>query len=57
MFTRITFDNFGTVEHMFIKEGEIDAIQSWENIWGKGIVSIINIGQAIDSHDFGGFVH
>ncbi|WP_161797186.1 hypothetical protein [Paenibacillus terrae] len=57
MFTRITFDNFGIVEHMFINEEETDALQSWENIWGKGIVKIINIGRAIDAHDFGGFVH
>lgn len=57
LFTRITFDNFGTIEHMFIKESEMDAIQTWENIWGKGIVSIINIGQAMDARDFGGLVH
>ncbi|WP_155252290.1 hypothetical protein [Paenibacillus polymyxa] len=57
MFTRITFDNFGTIEHMFIKESKMDAIQTWENIWGKGIVSIINIGQAMDARDFGGLVH
>lgn len=57
MLTRITYNNFGTVEHMFFSESESDAHTLWCNIWGGSSVNIISVGEAVDTDDFGGFIH
>lgn len=55
--TRITFNNFGSIEHMFFTTTESAAVQSWRNIFGKGSVKIVSVGEAISTKDFGGFIN
>ncbi len=56
MYIRITFDNFGTLNHMFFTSPESEAVQSWRDIFGNGSVKIISVGQATSTKDFGGFI-
>ncbi|WP_240416616.1 hypothetical protein [Paenibacillus periandrae] len=55
MLTRITYNNFGSTEHMFSDEPEADALELWKCIWGQGSVYIVSVGQAINTKDFGGY--
>lgn len=64
---RITFGNYGTVEHMFYEEGvsEKEALERFGWVWGvpvvpmnseqPGGIRLISVGQAVDTKDTGGY--
>lgn len=56
--TRVTFKTYGEIKHMFIEETEVEAVETWGNLWGRSSLhtEIIHVGNATSTSDFGGFV-
>lgn len=56
--TRVTYKTYGEIGHMFSDENEVDAVETWGNLWGRNSLYtyIIHVGFATSTSDFGGFI-